>query len=672
MKQKKGLFIVGFLAAFLSAFPVCAQHDTVNLHEVRISSVANSVNRKQIPRQIVIIGQKTIRALPAVSAAEILEQSAGVDVRQRGVFGMQSDLNLDGGSFDQALLLINGIPVSDPQTGHHNLDQVLNLMDIQKIEIVRGPASRWFGANAFSGAVNIITRQSTGNSLTFDVHAGQYGLFSSALSANYQTGKIDQQTSFSWNRSDGYRVNTDFRNLSVSHQSFLETKDCQYHLMLGYADKAFGANSFYTARFPDQYEKVKVMTSGLSVKNRPQWQHPWQFNGSVYWRRLYDRFELFREGEGWYQKEGDWLVKDGDSAGFHTPDGFFPYQGPNFHRTDVTGAQASVRFHSQLGKTSTGASWQYQRIVSNVLGVPMHDTIFSSIDPGAFYTRQKGRHLLNLFVNQLVRKKFFSLSVGINGLYNVDYGLLLSPGMDFSWFPKKDLKLYFSVNRANRLPTFTDLYYKGPDHISNPDLKPEKAWGFSTGMQYFFGQVTLSLDFSYRIASDLIDWIKTDPDLPWESMNLTKMNTFGTGFSLQYRPKAASAFLKSLQIHYQFLHADKEANGYVSLYALDYLRHHFSLFVQHKVLRKLTAGWTFQVQKRNGDYYNYPDNDKVPYATVFLVNMKLQYRIPHFRFYLQVNNLLDRPYRDIGSVEMPGIWALAGVRYRLNFRKKSK
>ena len=645
-----------------------AQHDTVDLKEIRVSSVSNPVTKKKIPRQVGIILHREIINLPANSLGDILEQAAGIDIRKRGAFGIQQDLGLDGGSFDQALILINGIPVNDPQTGHHLMDQALNLNEVARIEIVRGPSSRWFGLHAFSGAINIVTKKFTGNSISVDLRGGQYGLFTSSLLAAYKTGKWENQTSAGFGRSDGYRPNTDFRNGGISHQSFLSIGSARLNLQLGYRAKAFGANSFYSACFPDQYEKIKVMYAALGVQGGKKVR----YNANIRWRRLYDRFELFREGKGWYQKQGDWYVREGDSAGFRTSAGFFPYRGPNFHRTDVAGGQGSATFLSPAGKTTTGFSYQYDKIVSNVLGNPLGDTLFSTVDKGAWYDHGKDRHLFNLYLNQLYQRKSFTLSAGFHLFYSPGFGALLSPGLDLSWFVTANLKTYFSVNRAVRLPTFTDLYYRGPDHISNPYLKPEKVYGFSTGLQYFFGNITLSASLSYRLGYDMIDWVKKSAYAKWESKNLTRMNTFGAGFSVDYSPHSAhSGFIQRISTSYRYLYSSKKADGYVSLYALDYLRHHFSFYLQHRVTGRLSAGWAFSLEKRNGGYFDGAQAKKVPYRTVFLLNTKIKYTIPHFVFYLQADNLLNQVYRDIGSVIMPGIWVSGGLQYHI-FRKNKQ
>jgi vitamin B12 transporter len=647
-----------------------AQNDTVRLQEIRVSSVANPVSFRKIPRNILIISQETKDNLPSNSFGELLEQAGGLDIRQRGAFGVQADLNLAGGSFDQALIMINGIPVNDPQTGHHNLDQALSLEEIKRVEIVSGPSSRWFGPNAFSGAINIITKKMPVGMLHVATQWGQHGLFTGSILSGYRTGKMRHEIAVSGSRSDGYRLNTDFKNLTISHQSFLSVGVTRWNLRLGYAAKAFGANGFYTAQFPFQFEKVKVLNAGLGFQAD---KRKIRYHGSLYWRRLYDRFELFREGKNWFQKQGDWYVKGADSAGFATPAGFIPYQGPNFHRSDDAGMQGSLDFSSRWGKTAAGFAYSYQAIASNVLGEPMSDTLFSRLDPGAFYNRHKSRQEWNVYVNQLYQHKNLSVSAGINLFYNAHYGFIASPGFDLSWFANGNLKLYLSVNRGIRLPTFTDLYYAGPDHISNPNLKPEKGYGFSGGVQYFLKRYTFSASLAYRLGYDIIDWIKKSPHDRWESMNLTRMNTLGAGFSVTFTPASpATGFVRSWGIRYHYLFSGKKSSGYVSLYALDYLRHHFSFYFQHAVISRLSAMWTFSLQKRNGSYFDVALQQAKPYRTVFLLNLKVRYTLSSFVFYVQANNMLNQRYRDIGSVVMPGIWVSGGIGYHLSLKKKKR
>ncbi len=638
------------------------QTDTVNLAEVRVSSLGNETIFKGTTQFVQIIPSKTLSEAPVTNFGDILQQLGGFDLRQRGVFGMQADLSIRGGSFDQNLIMINGIPVNDPQTGHNNLDLALTPGDISKIEVVQGPSGRWFGPNAFSGAINIITKKSVGNSLDFNLSGGQYGLFSAFLAGNYRTGKIQNHTSVMIRRSDGYRWDTDFKNYGFYHQSAYKHNSTSAMLQLAYQDRAYGAYGFYTAQYPDQFEHTRSLFFSLNLNTGKKVR----FHGQLSWKRLFDRFELFRQGKGWFEKQGDWYVMGADSAGYRTSYGFFPYTGPNFHRTDVLNADFGLHFDSKLGKSSAGFSVSNERILSNVLGSPMPDTIYSSIMKGGYYDHYANRTNFNLNFNQYYTKNNFSVSLGTGVYYNQRYGTLWSPGLDLGYFITESLKSFVSVNQSIRIPTFTELYYNVPGYTPNPDLKPEKVLGIEAGLKYFRKNIVTTVSVFDRMGRNIIDWMKTKPQANIESRNLTKLNTYGLALSAVYQnDNPEQKFIQSVRVNYTYLHSDKKSFGYISFYALDYLKHDFTVYLQHKVFKNLSAGWTFSIQKRNGGYLDYQSSKVLPYKTVFLLNAKIRYKLKSASFYVQGNNLLNRPYHEMGSVLLPGIWIFGGVQYHL-------
>jgi iron complex outermembrane receptor protein len=651
------IFFLGLLSLASSA-----QSDTVNLAEVKISSLANETVFKGTTQFIQVIPSKTLSEAPVTNFEDILQQLAGFDLRKRGVFGMQADLSIRGGTYDQNLIMINGIPVNDPQTGHNNLDLALTPGDISKIEIVQGPSGRWFGPNAFSGAINIITKKPVGNSMDLNISGGQYGLFSAFLAGNYRTGKIQNHTSAMMRSSSGYRWDTDFKNYGFYHQSAYNHKSTSAALQLAYQDRAYGAYGFYAAQYPDQFEHTRSFFSSLNLNTGKKVR----FHGQLSWKRLFDRFELFRQGRGWFEKQGNWYVMGADSAGFRTPYGFFPYTGPNFHRTDVLNGDIGLHFDSKLGKSSAAFSVANQHILSNVLGLPLSDTIHSSVMQGGFYDHAANRTNFNLNLNQYYSKNNFSLSLGTGIYYNKQYGTLWSPGLDLGYFINENLKSFVSVNQAIRIPTFTDLYYDSPGYTPNPNLKPEKVLGLEAGIKYIRKNIVTTVSVFDRMGRDLIDWVKADPQANWESRNLTKLNTYGLALSaVYYNDHPQQKFIQSIRINYTYLQSNKSSTGYISAYALDYLHHDFTLFVQHKILKKLSAGWTFSVEKRNGGYLDYASSTVVPYATVFLLNGKIIYALKNASIYIQGNNLLNRPYHEMGSVLLPGIWIFGGFQYHL-------
>jgi len=656
MRQILSTIVISFLV--LGSYA----QDTVRLQELVVSSSANPVEFKEISRTVHIITKEEILNSPIQSLDELLKIHGGVDVRSRGAMGVQSDINLRGGTFDQGLIMLDGISVNDPQTGHHNLNQPIDMDDIEKIEIFEGPGARWFGANSFSGGINIISSKPKNKQLTLSLSGGQYGYFSGKMRVDYGIGEVKNKTSFGIARSDGYIRNTDFNTLSFDHNSIVFIKKSQLLLKFSMLDKGFGANGFYTPKYPDQYEHIRTYFTSASFETGTNVK----FKSNVYWRRNLDRFELFREDKNWYQNEGGYYIMNSDTAGFPTSVGLYPYQGHNFHRTDIIGADASINFNTNAGSTSLSANLVSESIVSNVLGEPMIDTIWVSGFDG-YYNKSKQRTNVTLALNQQYTLKRFSVSAGLSMFYNNDYGVNISPGIDLGYFISDNVKVFASANHAIRLPTFTDLYYQGPTNTSNPNLIPETSISTEAGIKYFNNSFNTSLSGFYRKGENIIDWIKYSPDEKWQSANLSSLNTYGIAVSAN--KQFSKGIIKHAGIKYTWLKSVKDNGNIISLYALDYLNHNLNIFIAHDMINKLTASWTVTVQNRNGSYIDYSTGKETPYSTIFLINAKLIYQYKDFDFSLSASNLLNRKYYDIGNIEQPGLWVIGGVRINIHGKK---
>ena len=143
-----------------------------NLREATITASRAKIAADKAARVVSVITRDQIERAGATSVNDLLKLTAGVDVRQRGGFGVQSDISINGGSFDQITVLLNGVPINNPQTGHLVSDFPVSPDEIERIEILEGAAGRLFGSQAFSGAINVVTRKVVKNSLHADVAAG--------------------------------------------------------------------------------------------------------------------------------------------------------------------------------------------------------------------------------------------------------------------------------------------------------------------------------------------------------------------------------------------------------------------------------------------------------------------------------------------------------------------
>jgi iron complex outermembrane receptor protein len=182
-----------------------------------------------------------------------------VDIRQRGVGGTQADISIRGGSFDQVLILLNGVNITDPQTGHYNLDIPVELSDVQSVEILQGSAARMYGPNAFSGAINIVTNNQEKSQLSAQLTAGSFDTFMQSLSGTIRAGKISSFNTITHKSSAGYIPNTDYQMLNAfSHTTFSANKYGTFDLQLGYQQKSYGANAFYSFKYPSQFDYTKT------------------------------------------------------------------------------------------------------------------------------------------------------------------------------------------------------------------------------------------------------------------------------------------------------------------------------------------------------------------------------------------------------------------------------
>ncbi|MDX9881915.1 MAG: TonB-dependent receptor [Prolixibacteraceae bacterium] len=619
-----------------------------DLDEIEVSAQRAPVTFSQVARIVSVIERDEIEAAPVQSIQELLEYALGVDVRQRGVHGVQADVSVRGGSFDQTLILLNGINLSDPQTGHHNFNLPVSLKHISRIEILEGPAARVYGPNAFSGAINIITGEEREKFLKADLLAGQHKLRDLNISGNMQKGRYNQFVAVNSISSDGYIDNTDFESRNLFYQGQLKTSPAKLDVQLGHTRKGFGANSFYTPSYPDQYEAVKTTFASVRMETGKQLH----FTPAVYWRRHQDRFELFRNNPAsWYTTH-------------------------NYHLTDVFGSNLNAWFSSKFGKTAFGAEFRSENIWSNVLGEAISGPIEVPGEDGHYFTKSHSRTYLSYFAEHSIYLQKFSISAGAmaNWISDLDFDWNIYPGIDLAYQITDRVKVYSSFNTAMRMPTFTDLYYNGPANVGNPELKPEKSSALEGGIKFNSQAVHGHLNAFYRKGKDIIDWVRTSEELKWETQNLTEIYSTGIEIQVQVLPEKffhQPFFMKKLNLNYSYIRLDKGENNFYSNYALDNLKHKFDITFCHSVWKQFGANWQISWQDRNGTYTRFENGSytgEAEYAPFWLINLKLFWRNKNAEIYSVVSNLSDTEYNDIGNIRQPGRWISFGVSYQLNFK----
>ncbi len=608
--MKKTILII---LAGLFSMKGFAQNDTTsqNLEEILIQE-----NRIQIPfskqsKNISLINKPQLETTPARSLQEVLSFVPGVDVRQRGVTGVQADIGIRGGSFGQTLMLLNGIKLSDPQTGHHMMNIPVPLINIERVEVLKGPGSRIFGQNAYAGAVNIITELSDQKSLRLQGYAGDFGMKGVNFAGSLPTGKYKQNLAASLDQSNGHWYNSDYKVANLFYEGGLELNESNsLRGMIAYTDRTFGANGFYTSAFPDQWESIQTAFASLSHTLHLEGL---QLKTRGYWRKNDDEFLLKRNEPEFYQ---------------------------NNHTTDVLALETNGSFESKLGTTGFGLETRKEKIESSNLG-------------------NRERNLSGIFLEQLLNLgENFDLRAGLYSNYNTEYGWKHFPGAEVGFQATKNLRFYSGYGVSYRIPTYTDLYYVGPTNIGNDQLVPEQAETYEVGAKWNKSGVTAELVYFNRNTDNLIEWTRSSAENPWQPQNFNQVTFDGIEASIGYRviPSGALLQIKELMLSYNYIHANLiQQAGTETRYALTALKNQLIAGILAGIGPKLE--WNTKI--RNVERMN-----QDPY---FLLDMRLDYnRVGRIGFFAEASNITNTDYIEAGTVQMPGRWFRAGFMLNLD------
>ncbi len=637
----------------------------LEMEEVVISGRRSPVVYSRLSR---IVDSKTgaeLQTMPVSSIQGGLQHVSGVDVRQRGAMGIQGDLSIRGSSFDQNLVLLNGIDVSDPQTGHFSLNLPVDISNVREIEVLKGPGSRVFGPNAFGGAVNVITAPFDSSYMDLNFTSGSHWYKKGTANANIAFSGSKHYLSVSGSGAQGYAENTDFTTYNLFYHGSIDIRQNKLEIQAGRKDKAYGAQSFYTPEYPHQFERVRSSLVSVSMSREGKVD----LNPAVYWRRHQDRFELFREDKEWYQREeGYFIMEDADTAkyqpGIYQPWNY--YSGHNYHLTDVYGSKLNASFQTIAGETSLGFDFRSESIWSNVLGKPMNDTLQAVNEPHGYYDHKYSRTIMNYYLGHNLYLGSLSLSAGILGSWSNEFD------MDWKWYPGIDLSyqifdafsLYGSYNKSLRLPTFTDLFYSGPSNVGNPDLKPEQVESYEGGVKLNSYAVLGHLAYFYYDGKNIIAWTReSEEDRQWQTKNLTEIKNKGIEFSLSAdinRLFNVQAPLKRLGLNYTHLDQEKITDGFESKYSLNYLNHDLGMYV-YGTWRDWTVRISSSYTDRAGKYQKYDFEQEayigeVEYSPAWVFDGQISYRWNQWSFGLEITNIFDNKHYDIGNVKTPGRW----------------
>ena len=624
----------------------------VVLDGVEVTGSRAPLTLGQAARMVVVLDRDQIAQAPVQSVNDLLKYAVGVDVRQRAPLGAQTDISIRGGTSEQITILLNGINICDPQTGHNAFDLPVDISDIERIEVLEGPAGRVFGTSSLLGAINVVTKMPKQTSADVHAEGGSFGYLSSGARGNWLYGKWNNQVSGSYARSDGYSrskdggLNAGFEGSKLFYQGQYEDDALRVSWHAGVRTKGWGSSTSYATpkwKADNQFEHTDKIYTAIQAETK---QGTFHFHPSIYWNQSRDRYE-----------------------GYHGQPDLMKY---NYNRSNVCGVNLNSYFDWVGGRTAFGAEFRNEDLVSGNLGEPLHTPVHIH-GTDRDYTLGLNRTNMSFHLEHNILLRQFTLSAGFIAVKNTwnEMPFKVYPGIDMSYRLGNHWKVYASYNSSLRMPSFTELYYSVGGHKADKYLKPEELHAVEGGVKYLSRAVTASASVFHHHSRNMIDWILdtsvTDP--VWESVNHTKVNTMGveTACDIHFHELWPSQqFLQSFHIAYTYLNEDKKAGEHIqSQYSLEYLRHKLTASLQLHLISYLDMGINYRFQDRVGNYTNLEGETK-NYSPYGITDMRLSWSHPRHTVYVEGNNLFDKTYVDYGLVPQPGRWFTAGLRVVIN------
>ena len=574
------------------------------LDSLRVTVESRTGDRGAAMRSVTVIDRAEIRRRAARTLADVIGWSLGVDVLPRSA--AQQDLAIRGSSFEQVLVLVDGVRVSDDQTGHFDLDLAVPLEMVERVEVLRGSGSALYGPDAVGGVVNIVTRggamaPASRTRLTAAARGGSFGTGGASGSIAAGVPGAGVSAAAEYERSDGHRPDTDYRVSQARFSGARAVRAGTLALDLGIGVRDFGAADFYAA-----YPSHERTTAGSAAL---RWSAPvgsWSLASTVSARRHGDRFTLRRDDPSFYQ---------------------------NHHVSWQSGLEVVAR-RALAGKTAlaVGAEGFGSWLRSERLG-----------------DRGNGRGAV--FAETSVNGDLASGNAGLRADWSSRDGGVLSPSLAGRLRVRDGVVLRASAGRGFRAPTWTERYYEDPANVGDPELRPETFWTGELGARADL-PAGFSLDLAAwaRRAHDLIDWARpvgAPAGEPWRTRNVERA-TF-RGLEGELRLPAWRDVHWSLRGAATTVSAG-DAAGYVGKYALRPLTRSLSAHVAAPLGAGLTLAVDGGVAAHEGE------------ARYARADARLSYAWRTMIVTLDAVNLGDASWLDASAQPVAGRALYLGVR----------
>jgi len=553
------------------------------------------------------------------SVIDLLRTDSSLNLQARGGEGVPADLAIRGTTFEQSLILVNGLRVNDPETGHLNLDIPVPLDAVTRVDILHGSGSTFYGSDAIGGAVNLLTgAPAPGFTLVARSGAGNYGSLENHLRASYSAGPFAEQITASRDTSDGFIADRNYSSNAAASETWLKSKPGTTDIMLAASDRPYGANLFYGPY--DAWERTKAWLASIQQQLGPRTA------ASFGYLRHSDLFILFRDQPTYYENN-------------HVTTS---YEGA-VRRADELGRNSTLAYGLEAAGDSIHSFNFFEGFLSNALGI---------------HARNQSAGYANLSLRALKR---FSLSIGAREEVLSSQGSVFSPSAAAAFTLTKTLRLRASAGHGFRQPTYVDLYYSDPSTIGNPNLKPESSWSYEGGADWTpaNGRLTLTA-VGFRLnQTNVIDYVKLLPLTSaekWQAINIATLDLSGAEASARIRLSST----QQLQFSYTANHSANLPGNYLSEYAFNYAAQN-AIFAW---TGELPGTWGHQITAHT----QVNVVQKTAQAAYPLWDVDIARNTGRIRPYLRLLNLSNTNYTEIPQVPMQGRTIMGGM--QLNWSKQ--
>ncbi len=590
------------------------------------------------------------RRLPSWSIADQLAQMPGVATGQRQLFGVPADLSIRGSTPDQTRVLLDGVDVTEIQTGHHSLDLPLEPGDVMFLDLAHG-GSTLRGASAAAGSLDLEPRwpgRSGGGELSLT--AGGQGVWDASGSADLHLGEGGLRLSLDRLRADGDRPGTEASSWTATARLRTSGTGGSSDYFFGYSRREFGAADFYEP-YPSR-ERTTSFHAAMRV-----------------WRRASERVTI--EPRVYFHRHTDQFVLDRDDPDLYRND----------HHTQRAGAM--LRAAAELGRGFTGeagAEIGLEDIRSEGVRRMRGGEL---VEDAALGGHQRQRSAL---AAELGRDgDCWRWSAGLRTDVRSEYRPRVERRAAADWSPREWLTVGAQAGSLFRVPNFTELYYADPRNLGANGLAPEHGWSWEAGIEARRSGVNhwrARATWFQRRELDVIDWVRPlDTGAPWQARNVGAAVTRGLESEIAW----SHAPRHSLALRHTWLDRAIDSGygpnaGYESKYLRDAPRHLLTAEGTARIWRQLEL--TLAARLRGGlaagaspasrpgttggpDAGLGPRGGEPEGSGAVLLDARLEWRAPFGRTLwtvaVQGTNLTDRACAEVAGVPLPGRLVAASV-----------